>query len=86
MPFKKQYDDDILIEGSFRECCKESETRENKNGGKTTNNWVPHGFFRKVNDFGEIEFFGCFIDGRLQGKCWKSLAGGNLIFSRWQQK
>ena len=44
----------------------------------STTNWIPHGFFRKINEIGDVEFFGCFIDGHLRGKCWKSLAGGKI--------
>ena len=76
LQFKKQYED-FVIEGSFKDMYQEQKAERNKNiSTKTT--WIPHGFFRKINDFGDVEFFGCFIDGRLKGKCWKSLAGGKF--------
>ena len=70
MQFKK-IKEDILFEGSFKDIDQHTTKEEIQK-----NNWIPHGFFRKVNEFGDIEFFGCFIDGHLRGKCWKSLAGG----------
>ena len=36
----------------------------------------PHGFCRVINANGDVEFFGCFLHGRLIGNCWKSLLGG----------
>merc|ERR1712106_384762 len=42
----------------------------------------PHGFFRHLNDFGDLEFFGCFSHGVLQGVCWKSLPGGGFLISK----
>merc|ERR1719397_1377609 len=46
---------------------------------------LPHGFFRHLNQFGDLEFFGCFLRGRLVGVCWKSLPGGGFLISRsWQ--
>jgi len=76
LQFKKEFEDSV-IEGSFKDVCletKEEPTQQKKIGGTP---WIPHGFFRKINEFGEIEFFGCFINGCLRGKCWKSLIGGN---------
>jgi hypothetical protein len=37
---------------------------------------VANGFVRKINEFGDVEFFGCFVDGKLHGTCIKTLAGG----------
>ena len=37
---------------------------------------MPHGFFRKLNQFGDIEFCACFVNGHLHGPVWKSLVGG----------
>eukprot|EP00092_Neocalanus_flemingeri_P101392 GFUD01129637.1.p1 GENE.GFUD01129637.1~~GFUD01129637.1.p1 ORF type:complete len:350 (-),score=82.60 GFUD01129637.1:81-1130(-) len=45
-------------------------------------NGVPHGYFRHLNDFGDLEFFGCFFRGTLVGLCWKSLPGGGFLISR----
>ena len=36
----------------------------------------PNGFCRVINANGDVEFFGCFLHGRLIGNCWKSLLGG----------
>ena len=63
-----------MIEGSFK--TKTCRTELDKKSSIKWKHLQPHGFFRKINDLGEIEFFGCFIDGHLKGKCWKSLAGG----------
>jgi len=43
---------------------------------------VPHGFFRHLNSFGDLEFFGCFYRGIMLGVCWKSLPGGGFLISR----
>jgi len=39
----------------------------------------PHGFFRIINSFGDVEFFGCLVQGVLQGVAWRSLPGGGFI-------
>ena len=41
---------------------------------------VPHGAFRKINEFGDVEFFGLFYEGNLVARCWKSLPGGTYAF------
>ena len=41
---------------------------------------IANGFVRKLNDFGDVEFFGCFVDGRLHGTCIKTLLGGDRVF------
>ena len=41
---------------------------------------IANGFVRKLNDFGDVEFFGCFVDGRLHGTCIKTLLGGERAF------
>jgi len=43
---------------------------------------LPHGFFRHLNTFGDLEFFGCFNRGCLLGVCWRSLPGGGFLVSR----
>jgi len=46
---------------------------------------VPHGYFRHLNMFGDLEFFGCFSEGFLVGVCWRSLPGGGFLVSRsWE--
>jgi len=45
-------------------------------------NGKPHGFFRHLNDYGDLEFFGFFCSGVLQGVCWKSLPGGGFLISQ----
>jgi hypothetical protein len=37
---------------------------------------VPHGFFRVINEFGDVDFFGCFVSGKLHATCVKTLVGG----------
>ena len=54
-------DDDCVAEGSFKVI-----------DGTNT----PHGVFRKINEFGDVEFFGLFYEGNLVARCWKSLPGG----------
>jgi len=61
-------DDESLQEGSFLET--ESEHQR-----------VPHGVFRKVNEYGDVDFFGLFFRGNLVGRCWKSLPGGGMLAS-----
>ena len=29
---------------------------------------VPHGYFRHINSYGDLEFFGCFFRGTMLGK------------------
>jgi len=41
----------------------------------------PHGFFRHLNSYGDLEFFGCFNRGSLIGVCWRSLPGGGFLIS-----
>ena len=75
LQFKKEFEDSV-IEGSFKDVRETTSQDHNKRkpiGGAL---WIPHGFFRKINEYGDVEFFGCFIDGRLRGKCWKSMIGG----------
>ena len=43
---------------------------------------VPHGYFRHLNTFGDLEFFGCFFRGTMVGVCWRSLPGGGFLISR----
>merc|ERR1719348_2706367 len=43
---------------------------------------LPHGFFRHINSYGDLEFFGCFCRGTLVGVCWRSLPGGGFLISR----
>jgi len=43
---------------------------------------IPHGYFRHLNSFGDLEFFGCFNHGTLVGVCWRSLPGGGFLVSR----
>jgi len=43
---------------------------------------VPHGYFRHINDFGDLEFFGCFSHGTMVGVCWRSLPGGGFLISQ----
>lgn len=43
---------------------------------------VPHGYFRILNSFGDLEFFGCFFRGLMLGVCWKSLPGGGFLISK----
>ena len=45
-------------------------------------NGVPHGYFRHLNTFGDLEIFGCFFRGTLVGVCWRSLPGGSFLISR----
>ena len=40
----------------------------------------PNGFFRSINEFGDVEFWGCFVEGKLHGTCLKTLVGGELYF------
>ena len=44
--------------------------------GTVDKNGQPHGFYRVITPDGEVEFFGCFVNGQLIGNCWKSLIGG----------
>ena len=78
LQFKKE-SQDVILEGSFKDVLRQTEDGRNivQKGQGTM--WVPHGFFRKINEFGEIEFFGCFINGNLKGKCWKSVTGGEIL-------
>ncbi|CAB4067978.1 SETD7 [Lepeophtheirus salmonis] len=41
----------------------------------------PHGFFRIMNKYGDLVFFGCFIHGRLHGQSLKSLVGGGFLLN-----
>nr|ADD38189.1 Histone-lysine N-methyltransferase SETD7 [Lepeophtheirus salmonis] len=41
----------------------------------------PHGFFRIMNKYGDLVFFGCFIYGRLHGQSLKSLVGGGFLLN-----
>ena len=78
--FRKDCDDENVIEGFFKE--EDHETKDHETSCmKKKKVLVPHGFIRKINDLGELEFFGCFVDGHHIGKCWKSLAGGKNNFS-----
>jgi len=43
---------------------------------------VPHGYFRHINSYGDLEFFGCFHMGTMLGVCWKSLPGGGFLISK----
>jgi len=43
---------------------------------------VPHGYFRHLNSFGDLEFFGCFSHGTMVGVCWRSLPGGGFLISQ----
>jgi len=42
---------------------------------------TPHGYFRHINSFGDVEFFGCFVRGVVHGVCWRSLPGGGFLVS-----
>lgn len=42
---------------------------------------VPHGYFRHINAYGDIELFCCFIRGSIHGPCWKGLPGGGFLVS-----
>jgi len=42
---------------------------------------VPHGYFRHINAYGDIELFCCFIRGIMHGPCWKGLPGGGFLVS-----
>lgn len=44
--------------------------------GNVESNENPHGFCRVINSNGDLEFFGCFVNGQLVGKCWRGLIGG----------
>lgn len=61
-------------------CVRDPETDEvfegNYEGG------TPHGYFRHINGYGDLEFFGCFHRGTLLGVCWKSLPGGGFLVSK----
>ena len=43
---------------------------------------IPHGYFRHINCFGDLEFLGCFSHGTLISVCWKSLPGGSFLISK----
>ena len=77
LQFKKE-SQDVVLEGSFKDLQEPRENGRNDKRNSSGTTWIPHGFFRKINEFGEIEFFGCFIDGELKGKCWKSVIGGKI--------
>ena len=78
LQFKKE-SQDVVLEGSFKDLQEARENGRNNERNSSGTTWIPHGFFRKINEFGEIEFFGCFIDGELKGKCWKSVTGGKIL-------
>lgn len=42
----------------------------------------PHGYFRQINSYGDLDFFGCFYRGTMLGVCWKSLPGGGFLISK----
>ena len=70
----------VVVEGSFK---KEDLPTQQTTGQELveslkigSSSYMPHGFFRKINRLGRIDFFGCFIEGNLRGKCWKTLNGG----------
>lgn len=70
----------VLDEGGFRIRGKQDEDTDFVFEGHIKDS-LPHGFFRKLNQDGDIEFFGCFLHGQLYGNCWKSLTGGGFVVS-----
>jgi histone-lysine N-methyltransferase SETD7 len=42
---------------------------------------VPHGYFRKTSEDGDIELFCCFVNGHQHGPAWKGLIGGGFLVS-----
>ena len=60
------------IKGAFRIRGSEDAVFE----GHVDQHQKPHGFCRVISPNGDVEFFGCFLYGRLIGNCWKSLLGG----------
>ena len=69
-----------MLEGSFKDVHEHGENGTSSARKSSGSTWIPHGYFRKINEFGEIEFFGCFINGKLRGKCWKGVIGGIPLF------
>ena len=70
----------MVIEGSFKDVSpKQTQLENQRKPTKVGSDWIPHGFFRKISEFGDVEFFGCFMNGELKGKCWKSLIGGKPL-------
>ena len=41
-------------------------------------NGIPNGYCRVISPDGDLDFFGCFVNGSLVGNCWKGLMGGNF--------
>ena len=47
--------------------------------GTMNKNGVPHGFCRIISPDGDLDFYGCFVNGALVGNCWKGLLGGKFL-------
>ena len=46
--------------------------------GAMISNGIPNGYCRVISPDGDLDFFGCFVNGSLVGNCWKGLMGGNF--------
>ena len=47
--------------------------------GTMNKNGVPHGYCRIISPDGDLDFYGCFVNGALVGNCWKGLLGGKFL-------
>jgi len=65
----------------FRICKDDDSVEEGSYKVFDDHKKIPHGVFRKINEFGDVEFFGIFYNGNLAGRCWKSLPGGGMLIS-----
>jgi len=42
---------------------------------------VPHGYFRCINSYGDVDLFCCFVRGIIHGVSWRGLPGGGFLVS-----
>ena len=47
--------------------------------GTMSKNGFPDGFCRVISPDGDLDFYGCFVNGSLIGNCWKGLLGGEYF-------
>ena len=72
------YGTTVNLKGEFRLRCDDNDAVFE---GNVDNNGTPHGFCRVINPNGDVDFFGCFLHGKLIGNCWKSLLGGKICLN-----
>jgi len=69
-------DEDQIEDGSVRVVGQDDTLLEG-----TYKDGSPHGFFRVINEYGDLDYFGCIVNGIQQGVCWRSVAGGGFLIS-----